>query len=257
MTPARLALRDLSATLGGREVVSGLSLDLAAGSLLAIVGPNGAGKTSALRAIVGLLPHRGAITLDGAALPSLGRRERARRIAYLPQGHEAHWPLPARDIVALGRVPHGIPDSTRPRGADADIIAHAMRLTDTEALADRPVTALSGGERARVALARVFAVEAPVVLADEPTASLDPRHQLAVMAALRRHADAGALVVTVTHDLGLAARFSDAVAVLDGGRLAAYGPPDEALSDGILREVFGIEAFRAAHRGSAVVVPWA
>lgn len=257
MTSARLRLREVSIRLGGRPVVDRLSLDLQGGSLVAVVGPNGAGKTSILRALVGLLPHEGAIEFDGVALDRIGRADRARAIAYLPQGHEAHWPLPAHDIVALGRIPHGAADPTRLRPQDQAAVAAAMRLTDTTAFSERPVTALSGGERARVALARVFAVDAPVILADEPTAALDPRHQIDVMCALRRRADEGALVVAVTHDLGLAARFADAVTVLEAGRLAAYGPPAEALAPAVMSRVFGIEAFRAEHCGQAVLVPWA
>ena len=252
-----LAIRDLDVDLGGRRVVSGLSLECPAGSLMAVVGPNGAGKTSLLRALVALLPSRGTIRLASQDVAAMAPRERARRIAYLPQGHEAHWPLPARDIVALGRIPHGAGDPARMTPADAAAVAAAMRLTGTENLADRPVTDLSGGERARIALARVFAVGAGLILADEPTAALDPRHQLDVMAALRRAADSGALVLAVTHDLGLAARFADRVLVLQAGRVAADDAPDRALSDDILNRVFGIEAYRAVHAGRPVVVPWA
>ena len=253
---AGLALRDLSVRLGGRAVVTGVSLDLAPASLVALVGPNGAGKTSLLRALVGLLPCTGDATLDGERLDRMSARDRARRVAYLPQGHEAHWPLPARDIVALGRLPHGASDPTRLRPADAAAVERAMRLTDTEGFADRPITSLSGGERARVALARVFAVEARLILADEPTAALDPRHQIAIMRALRDRAAEGALAIAVTHDLGLAARFADQVVVLNDGRLAAIGPPAEALSPALLAEVFGIEAFHGRHRGEAVLAPW-
>jgi iron complex transport system ATP-binding protein len=255
VTTAGLFLRNVSVSLGGRQVVRDISLELPRGRLAALVGPNGAGKTSVLRALVGLLPHSGDVALDGTPVSTLGRKERARRISYLPQGHEAHWPLPARDIVALGRVPHGA-DPTRLSSDDAAIVEEALRLTDTMHLADRPVTALSGGERARVALARVFAVRAPVILADEPIAALDPSHQLAVMAALKRAAGAGALVIAVTHDLGLAARFGDIVAVMEGGRLAAAGRPCEALTDEVLRSVFGVQAFRAVHQGGAVLLPW-
>ena len=251
-----LRLAGVSVRLGGRDVLREVDLDLPAGTFVAIVGPNGAGKTSALRAMVGELPFRGTISLDGTALSGLTRHERARRIAYLPQGHVAHWPLPARDIIALGRMPHGAADPARLRPADAEAVDEAMRVTETLALAGRPVTELSGGERARVALARVFAVQAPVILADEPTAALDPRHQLDVSRALRAAADAGALVVAVTHDLGLAARFADLVAVLAEGKLAAIGSPDDALAPGILRRVFGIEAFRAENEGRPVLVPW-
>jgi len=132
-----------------------------------------------------------------------------------------------------------------------------MAAADVTALADRRVTELSGGERSRVALARVLAVEAPIVLADEPIASLDPRHQIDVMKLLRKTADSGALVIVVTHDLGLAARFADQVLVVSEGRLVAQGAPGEALSDALLRDVFRVSAFRAATGGEAVIVPWA
>jgi iron complex transport system ATP-binding protein len=242
--------------LGGRVVVDDVSLDLDRGMLAAIVGPNGAGKTSLLRALVGLAPSSGQMRLDAVPLNGLASRERARTIGYLPQGHEAHWPLPARDIVALGRFPHGATDPAHLPPADAAAVADAMRLTDTEAFADRPVTELSGGERARVALARVFAVGAPLILADEPSAALDPRHQLDVLRALRGRADAGALAIVVTHDLGFAARFADRVVVMAAGRIAADGPPAAALAPDVLRSVFGIDAFTAIHKGQPVLVPW-
>jgi iron complex transport system ATP-binding protein len=132
-----------------------------------------------------------------------------------------------------------------------------MKVTDVAAFADRNVNELSGGERSRVALARVLAVEAPVVLADEPTASLDPRYQLDVMQTLRGVADAGTLVIVVTHDLGLAARFADTVLVMAAGRLAAQGAPHQALSDDVLREVFRVSAYRADYQDSGVILPWA
>ena len=137
MTSARRRLREVTLPLGGRPVVARLSLDLQGGSLVAVVGPNGAGKTSILRALVGLLPHEGAIELDGVALDRIGRADRARAIAYLPQGHEAHWPLPAHDIVALGRIPHGAADPTRLRPQDQAAVAAAMGLTDTTAFSER------------------------------------------------------------------------------------------------------------------------
>lgn len=251
-----LVLDGVGVRLSGRLVVENVSATLPARSLTALVGPNGAGKTSLLRALVGLLPHEGRARLAGDDLARLSPRERARRIAYLPQGHEAHWPLPARDIVALGRIPHGAADPDTLSAADREAVARAMETTDTLHFAERPVTTLSGGERARIALARVFAVEAPVILADEPTAALDPRHQLDVMHGLRAGADAGGLVIVVTHDLGLAARFADRVLVLTEGRPAAFGPPAEALGEDVLRSVFGVEAYRAEHRDQPVIVPW-
>ncbi|MBV9076875.1 MAG: ABC transporter ATP-binding protein [Methylobacteriaceae bacterium] len=251
-----LRTEGLSVTLGGRRVLADVTLDLPAGRLAAIVGPNGAGKTSLLRALAGLVGSRGRIFLGASELSGLGTRARARLVAYLPQGHVAHWPLPARDIVALGRFPHGGRDPGRLGPGDREAVAQAMRVTGTTALADRPVTVLSGGERARVALARVFAAGAPLVLADEPTAALDPRHQIEVMRALQARARAGATVLAVTHDLGLAARFADEVVVLQDGALVAAGSPDAALADQVLARVFGIEAFRAERDGAPVLVPW-
>jgi iron complex transport system ATP-binding protein len=253
----RLALGDVSVRLAGREVVRGVSAAFERGGLVALVGPNGAGKTSLLRAITGVLPHGGRIALGGAPLDRLPPTERARRIGYLPQGHVAHWPLAARDIVALGRAPHGSPDPARLRPDDQAAVERAMRLTGVAELADRPVTELSGGERARVALARVLSTEAEIVLADEPTTALDPRFQLEIVCALRTAADAGALIIAVTHDLALAARFAERVLVIDGGRIAADGAPAEALSDEVLARVFGIAALRASRDGEAALLPWA
>jgi iron complex transport system ATP-binding protein len=257
MTAALLTAQGLGVSLSGRIVLQDISLSLTSGHLVALVGPNGAGKTTLLRAMAGLLPSDGVIQVGGDALSSLSLRNRARRFAYLPQGHLVHWPLPVRDIVALGRYPHGATDPARLSPADAEAVLRAMQATDVVEFGDRRVTELSGGERGRVALARVLAVEAPVILADEPTASLDPRYQIDVMKCLRAVADTGVLVMVVTHDLGLAARFSDTVLVLSEGRLAAQGAPAQALSERVMADVFRISAYRAEYQHEAVIVPWA
>jgi iron complex transport system ATP-binding protein len=254
---AFLTAQGLNVELAGRIVLKDVSLSLSPGHLVALVGPNGAGKTTLLRALAGLVPSSGAVHVGGVALSSLSLRERARRFAYLPQGHIVHWPLPGRDIVALGRYPHGATDPARLTPRDTEAVLRAMQATDVVEFSDRRVTELSGGERSRVALARVFAVEAPVILADEPTSSLDPRHQIDVMKSLRTAADQGTLVMVVTHDLGLAARFADTVLVLSDGRLVSQGAPAEALSEEIMGEVFRISAYRAEYRREAVIVPWA
>ena len=252
-----LTAENLNVALAGRNVLKNVSLSLSLGHLVALVGPNGAGKTTLLRALAGLIPSDGSIRVNGDALSSLPLRERAKRFGYLPQGHVVHWPLPARDIVALGRYPHGVTDPARLTPKDAEAVLRAMQATDVVEFSDRRVTELSGGERSRVALARVLAVEAPVILADEPTASLDPRHQIDVMKNLRTAADKGVLVIVVTHDLGLAARFADHVLVLHEGRLVSQGAPMDALSEQVMADVFRITAYRAEYQREAVIVPWA
>lgn len=257
MMEAFLTAHKLGVTLAGREVLHDISLALPRQHLVALVGPNGAGKTTLLRALAGLLPARGTIHVGGDALASLSLRERAKRFGYLPQGHMVHWPLPARDIVALGRYPHGATDPARLSPTDQAAVERAMQATDVTQFSNRPATELSGGERSRVALARVLAVEAPVILADEPTAALDPRFQIEVMKNLRAAADSGILAIVVTHDLGLAARYADMVMVMREGRLMAQGAPAEALSDSILADVFRVTAYRTGHEHRMIIVPWA
>jgi iron complex transport system ATP-binding protein len=239
--PPLMTARDLTVRLGGTTVVDGVTLALHPGEIVALVGPNGAGKTTLMRALAGLVPAAGDIRLDDRTLSALPPRERARRIAYLPQGHVFHWPLPAAAVVALGRHPHADP-FVPPSAADRAAVAHALAATDTAALAHRRVTTLSGGERARVALARALATGPQLLLADEPTAALDPRHQLTVMELLAAMAREGRTVLAILHDLTLAARCCSRVIVMDRGRIAGDAPPAEALAPARLAAVFGITA---------------
>src|SRR3979490_57507 len=190
---AFLTAHSVNIKWSGRAVLNNISLALSAGHLVALVGPNGAGKTTLLRALAGLVPSTGSIAVDGDRLSSLALRERARRFGYLPQGHVVHWPLPARDVVALGRYPHGATDPARLSPRDEEAVMRAMQATNVVEFAERPVLELSRGGGTGV-------------VADEPTASLDPRYQIDVMINLRNAADRGVLVLVVTHDLGLAAR---------------------------------------------------
>ncbi len=233
--------------LGDALIVDGAALDLRAGELTVLIGPNGAGKTTLMRALAGLVPAEGRIEIEGKPLAALTVRDRARRIAYLPQGHVFHWPMPVQAVIALGRYPYADAFSAV-TDADRQAVARALTATGTESFAHRAVTTLSGGERARVALARALACEAPIMLADEPTVSLDPRHQLVVMELLVRAAHDGGAVLAIGHDLALAARFADRIVIMDRGRLVADGSPREVLTVERIAAVFGVEAMIAEDR---------
>jgi iron complex transport system ATP-binding protein len=237
-----IRIEDLAVRLGRHAAVSGVTLDLRPGKLVGIIGPNGAGKSTLIRALLGLVkPVSGSVTIDGVRIASLSRREIARRIAYLPQGQTLHWPLLVERLAALGRMPHLGPLS-RLSADDEALVDAALARADVLHLKGRIATELSGGERARVLLARALAVGAPALVADEPLAALDPGHQIDVMDLLKAEARNGSLVITVLHDLGMAARYCDRLLLMDNGRLVADGAPMEVLTEQSLAQVYGISA---------------
>jgi iron complex transport system ATP-binding protein len=236
-----LRLEQAGVSLGKRRVVRDASAAFAAGTLTGVVGPNGAGKSTLARAMLALVPHDGRILIDDEDVAAIPRAQLARHLAYLPQGQTLHWPLTVERLVGLGRLPHLSPMS-RIADADTAAIERAMARADVLPLRDRIATELSGGERARVLLARALAVEAPALIADEPLASLDPGHQIDVMELLRSEARAGGLVIAVLHDLTMAARYCDRLVLIDKGAVVADGTPTEVLTPENLKTVYGIEA---------------
>ncbi len=236
-----LIFTNVSAGYPRRPVLHDVNATFAPGKVVGIIGPNGAGKTTLLRAALGLLPFDGRIEILGQS--QLAHEARARAIAYLPQGGDAHWPVTARHLVRLGRFPHRTAFSP-PSESDEKIVGMALVRADAMQFAERRMNELSAGERARILFARALATEAPILLADEPAAFLVPAHQLRLMGLLKDEATRGTAVAVTLHDLSLAARFCDELLLLDRGRVAEQGTPDSVLSDANLAAVFGIRAVR-------------
>jgi iron complex transport system ATP-binding protein len=244
---------------GGRDVLAGVSAAVPRGSLVGVLGPNGSGKTTLLRCLMGYLtPRSGSVTLGGSDVARWSRRDFARQVAVVPQEMPTDFPLSVLELVLLGRVPHlparGIGfESARDRAA----AAAALEECAISALADRPIHQLSGGELRRAFIARALAQETPFLLLDEPTSSLDLRHQLAILDLLRRRARAGAGVLVVLHDVNLAAAHCDGVVLLREGAVAAAGHPRDALDPEILGEVYGVDlrAITAVGIDRPVLVP--
>lgn len=250
-----LTISALDMTLGSRAVLHGIDARIEPGALVGVIGPNGAGKSTLARAITGLLrPTAGEVRLDGKVVHHLPRAAMARQIAYLPQGQTVHWPLTVERLVSLGRLPHLAPFSSL-ASTDRAAIERAMDRAGILALSDRPVTELSGGERARALMARAMAVEAPALIADEPLAALDPGHQLQMMELLKAEAASGALVIAVLHDLAMAARFCDRLILIHEGRLIADGSPATVLTPDSLRACYEIRAWIGKIEGQDVVLP--
>jgi iron complex transport system ATP-binding protein len=250
---AVLSVSDLRIGYGSREVLRGVTAEVAAGELIAVVGPNGAGKTTLLRAMAGLLPAAAgtvrAFGLDPARVP---RRELARRLAYLPQRYELAFPFTVGEVVLMGRYAHrrgGLLEGS----ADVAAARAAMERCDVLALEDRRFDELSGGEQRRALLAQALCQAAEVLLLDEPTAALDPAHARALLLALRGECEAGRTAVIVTHDLSLAVRFGHRLLLIAGGTLVAAGAPADVLGSAAATRAFEVPI----HVGTTAGIPFA
>jgi len=236
-----LTVRNLGFSYGQRRILDAIDATFEAGKLTVILGPNGAGKSTLLACLAGLLePQIGNVSLHDADIIRMAPTTRARHIGLLPQGAETHWAIPSEALVALGRIPHM--RGAGPSEEDRRAIKTAMSATATEGFVNRPVTRLSGGERARVLLARVLAGEPDWILADEPLANLDPGFQLDILALLKRQTEAGKGVVAVLHDLQYAVRFADHLVLLHEGTLFAQGSVEDVITPANLAHVYGIDA---------------
>jgi iron complex transport system ATP-binding protein len=226
-----MTLDKLSVFRGDCPVVDNVTLALEPGDFLGLIGPNGAGKTTLMRAALGILEHEGS-----SSLTALSQSDRAKQAAWLPQIREIAWGLSVRDLVGLGRLPFGPIQKN-----DAHVEAAIIKM-DLGAFSDRIATQLSGGEQARVLIARALAQDTPILMADEPTASLDPANQISTLKIFSELAQDGKGIMSSIHDLGLAVRYCTKLALLDRGKLVAFGSADEVLTPDNLQTVFSIEA---------------
>jgi iron complex transport system ATP-binding protein len=247
-SPPLLQTLGLGVIRGGRPCLADVSLSVEGGQLLALIGPNGAGKSTFMKALAGILPYQGELRLDGRPAEALDRRERARKLAYVPQHSALDAPMPAREVVAQGRFAHRDPWG-RPGAEDASAISRALESTGASHLALRPFTRLSYGERRLVLLARALATEARILLLDEPTAALDVAHALSLLHRLRVLAAAGHAVIVALHHLDEVAEFCDRALLLRQGRVVREGPVAEVVSAAPVREVFGVDLVPGAHFG--------
>ena len=235
-----ISARHISAEARKTSVIHDISMEIPAGELVCLIGPNGAGKSSLMRCLAGLhAPSEGEILLKGKTLAGYGPSDRARLISYLPQTRPLAWPIRVSDAVALGRFAYGA-STGRLNVADREAVEKAIKDCDLTGFENRRTDTLSGGELARVHLARAIASEAPLILADEPLAALDPKHQLRLMRLMKRFTSAGGSALLVLHDIALAAQFSDRLVWMRDGKIVEAGTPAKTLTRDTMRAVFDV-----------------
>lgn len=253
----RLHGSGLDVSLGGVSILKGVDFNLQSGEMLGLIGPNGAGKSTLLRVLAGLLqPRSGTLRWGDADYLGMPPGERARRLSYLAQSGTAHWPMSVERLVALGRLPH-LSDWQKPGNHDEELIAEVMAETDLTEFRTRRFNTLSGGERARVLLARALVAEPEVLLADEPVAALDLAHQIEVMSLLQCYCQKGGAVVVVLHDLRLAAHYCHRLMLLVAGETLAEGSPESVLTGENMARAFGVRlSSQATSIAETLRLPW-
>lgn len=244
-----LSVADLSVSLQDRTVLRNVSLEIEEGEFVGLIGPNGAGKTTLMRAILGLVPAQGE-----SSVAAMSPAARARHAAWMPQAREIAWPVTVEAVVMLGRLPH-IASFQAASAEDRARVDAALEHMELTALRHRPATQLSGGEQARVLIARTLAQDTPLLIADEPIAGLDPAHQIATMQTFANLAQKGMSCLMSLHDLGLAARHCTRLILLGDGGLVADGPPEEVLTADRVARVFGITAWSERTDKGLMYVP--
>jgi iron complex transport system ATP-binding protein len=249
-----LQFDDVSVTLGGQTVLDRVNLEMTPGEVVGVIGPNGAGKTTLLKAGLGLWPAHGVIRLAGRPIDALSRAARARLVAYVPQERDVAWAMDVATVVSLGRLPYGTSTAIA-TAANRALVARAMQDMDIADFGSRIISELSGGERARVLMARALAQDTPLLLADEPASGLDPEHQIRLLELLRRRAGDGQSIVVTLHDLQAAARWCDRLILLKDGRVVADGPPLEVLTEARIAEVYNCAAFVGTNAAGPMVIP--
>ncbi|HPF45578.1 MAG: ABC transporter ATP-binding protein [Alphaproteobacteria bacterium] len=249
-----LSIRNLHISLEGQKILSDVSLDVRSGKLVGLIGPNGAGKSILLKSILGVIDKKdGEITLDGKDISDWPLMEKARKISYAAQGAPVHWPLTVGHLVSLGRIPHLSPWQSTTR-EDQILTLEAMKKTNVDHLSMRITTTLSGGERARVMLARAIVTGAEFLLADEPIESLDPYHQIQILNILKELTQNGHGVLLIIHDLNFAQKYCDELILLDKGKVVASGQPSDVLNDRNLQNTYRIKASRFLKDGNSFII---
>ncbi len=249
-----LNLSHLQVSLGSRPVLHDVSLAVGKGEFIGLIGPNGAGKSTLLKSILGLVPSAGEIQIAGTSAGQLSLKERAKHVAYLPQEREISWAISVEHLVSLGRTPY-LSGFSRPGPNDNALVESAMERMEVTAFRHRSALELSGGERTRVLIARALAQDAPLLLADEPTAGLDPAHQIGLMQSLADIAHKGSAVVVSLHDLGLAARWCTRLVLIHEGKIVADGLPADVLTAEHMRNIYGVETYLEPTEQGLIVQP--